>query len=54
MRSLFQYGFDCAQTGPLWVASAPVASIDSDRGGERMNQSVCPADDVFISRFAVR
>jgi predicted acylesterase/phospholipase RssA len=54
MRSLFQYGYDCAQTGRLWIASPRAASNQSDRGGEAANQSVCPADDVFISRFAVR
>jgi predicted acylesterase/phospholipase RssA len=55
MRSLFQYGFDCAQTGHLWISSPRVASGDADRGDDGSNQKVrCPADDGFISRFAVR
>jgi len=55
MRSLFQYGLDCAQTGHLWISSPRVASDDARRGDDGSNQRVrCPADDGFISRFAVR
>jgi hypothetical protein len=55
MRSLFQYGLDCAQTGHLWISSPRVASDDAGRGDDGSNQKVrCPADDGFISRFAVR
>jgi predicted acylesterase/phospholipase RssA len=55
MRSLFQYGFDCAQTGHLWISPPKVASEDADRGDDGSNQRIrCPADDRFISRFAVR
>ena len=55
MRSLFQYGLDCAQTGHLWISSPRVASDDAGRGDDGSNQRVrCPADDRFISRFAVR
>jgi predicted acylesterase/phospholipase RssA len=55
MRSLFQYGFDCAQTGHLWIASPRVSSEDADHGNDGSNQRLrCPADDGSISRFAVR
>jgi predicted acylesterase/phospholipase RssA len=55
MRSLFQYGHDCAQTGRLWISSPRAASADVDRGDNSTNLSVrCPADDEFIGRFAVR
>jgi predicted acylesterase/phospholipase RssA len=55
MRSLFQYGLDCAQTGHLWISSPRVASDAAGRRDDGSNQKVrCPADDGFISRFAVR
>jgi predicted acylesterase/phospholipase RssA len=55
MRSLFQYGFDCAQTGHLWISSPQVASVDADRGEDGSNQRFrCPADDGLIGRLAVR
>jgi predicted acylesterase/phospholipase RssA len=53
MRSLFQYGYDCAQTGRLWISSPRAAG--ADRADNDANQSVrCPADDEFMSRFAGR
>jgi predicted acylesterase/phospholipase RssA len=55
MRSLFQYGVDCAQTGHLWISSPGVASEDADRGEDGSNQRFrCPADDGLIGRLAVR
>jgi hypothetical protein len=55
MRSLFQYGQDCAYAGRLWISSQPAVAGQSDRGetvpGKRVE---CPADDDFIGRFAVR
>ena len=55
MRSLFQYGFDCAQKGHLWISSAPLASEDADRGDDGSNQRLgCPADDGRMGRLAVR
>jgi predicted acylesterase/phospholipase RssA len=55
MRSLFQYGFDCAQTGHLWISSPQVASADADRGEDGSTQRFrCPADDGLIGRLAVR
>jgi Patatin-like phospholipase len=54
MRSLFEYGHDCAQAGRLWVSSPRAASENTGHGGAT-NQSVrCPADDEFIGRFALR
>jgi predicted acylesterase/phospholipase RssA len=55
MRTLFQYGYDCAHAGRLWISSQRIASRDADRGGDGTSQSVrCPAEDQFIGRFAVR
>jgi predicted acylesterase/phospholipase RssA len=56
MRTLFQYGYDCAHTGRLWVSSQRIASRAADGGGgDGTSQSVrCPAEDQFIGRFAVR
>jgi predicted acylesterase/phospholipase RssA len=55
MRSLFQYGYQCAQAGRLWTASRSAERGDAnldDPGAGRPNQ--CPADDEFIGRLAVR
>jgi predicted acylesterase/phospholipase RssA len=56
MRSLFQYGYDCAHTGRFWIASPRIASRAADRGGgDGTSQSVrCPAEDEFIGHFAAR
>jgi predicted acylesterase/phospholipase RssA len=56
MRALFQYGYDCAQTGRFWISSPRIASRYAERRGEDgTTQSVrCPAEDEFIGRFAVR
>jgi predicted acylesterase/phospholipase RssA len=55
MRSLFQYGYRCAQAGRLWTSSRAVGREDAirdDTGTGQPNQ--CPADDEFIGRLAVR
>jgi predicted acylesterase/phospholipase RssA len=55
MRSLFQYGYDCARAGRLWISSQRAVSDLHDRGEPVSMQGVgCPADDEFIGRFAVR
>lgn len=55
MRPLFEYGYDCAQAGRLWISSPRAAVAEADRSGEGANRNVrCPADDEFIGRFAVR
>jgi hypothetical protein len=55
MRALFQYGYDCAHAGRLWIASQRPAADRPDRGESISGQSVgCPADDDLIARFAVR
>ena len=55
MRSLFQYGHDCAYAGRLWISTQPAVAGQIDRGetvpGKRVE---CPADDAFIARFAIR
>jgi len=57
MRSLFQYGYQCAKAGRLWTSSSlpPLARSGEDRDGAGTDQAVqCPADDEFIGRLAVR
>jgi hypothetical protein len=55
MRSLFQFGYQCAQAGRLWIPSRSVGRDEAnrdDKGTGQFNQ--CPADDEFIGRLAVR
>jgi predicted acylesterase/phospholipase RssA len=55
MRSLFQFGYQCARAGRLWTSSRNFERDDANRddtGTEPPKQ--CPADDEFISRLAVR
>jgi predicted acylesterase/phospholipase RssA len=55
MRSLFQFGYKCAQAGRLWTSSRSVARDDANRDDKGAGQSSqCPADDEFIGRLAVR
>src|SRR5258707_5165677 len=55
IRSLFQYGRDCAYAGRLWIPSQRAVADHADRGETVSGKSVeCPADDDFIGRFAVR
>jgi len=55
MRSLFQYGHDCAYAGRLWIPSQRAGADRADRSETVSGKSVaCPADDDFIGRFAVR
>jgi predicted acylesterase/phospholipase RssA len=55
MRSLFQYGHDCAYAGRLWIPSQRAVADRADRSETVSGKSVaCPADDDFIGRFAVR
>jgi predicted acylesterase/phospholipase RssA len=55
VRPLFQYAYDCARNGRLWTAFRPAddgtAFIPAASAGTAMS---CPADDVFIERFAER
>ena len=55
MRSLFQFGYRCAQAGRLWTSSRSVGrdnAFRDDKGTGPPNQ--CPVDDEFIGRLAVR
>jgi len=55
MRSLFQYGYQCAQAGRLWTSSRSAGRGDASRDDPgTMRPSQCPADDEFIGRLAVR
>jgi predicted acylesterase/phospholipase RssA len=55
MRSLFRYGYECAQAGRLWTSSRNVGRDSANRddpGAPRHIQ--CPADDELMGRLAVR
>ena len=56
MRRLFQYGYDCAQTGRFWISSPRIADRDVDPRGEEATHpnARCPAEDEFIGHFALR
>jgi hypothetical protein len=55
MRSLFQYGYRCAQAGRLWTSSRAVGREEANRDDTGTGQpSQCPADHEFIGRLAVR
>lgn len=55
MRSLFEYGYDCAQEGRLWISSRRVAMDSASRAGTPLKTNIpCPADDKFIGRIAAR
>jgi hypothetical protein len=56
MRSLYQYGYECAHAGRLWVDLPGAISDQPHRSetaaaGQRIE---CPADDDYIARFASR
>ncbi len=53
MRSLFKYGYRCAQAGRLWTSSRNVGHGNRDDTG-KAQLIECPADDEFIGRLAVR
>ncbi len=55
MRPLFQYGYECAHAGRLWVSSRGIATDHEDRGGTATSRNIpCPADDEYIGRIAAR
>jgi predicted acylesterase/phospholipase RssA len=55
MRSLFQFGYKCAQAGRLWTSSRSIEPDDAKRDDLGPGQpKQCPADDQYISRLAVR
>ncbi|MGA2777538.1 MAG: patatin-like phospholipase family protein [Steroidobacteraceae bacterium] len=55
MRSLFQFGVECADSNRLWVSSQHEVSDRSDRGKAASGPNLsCPADDDFIAGLAAR
>jgi hypothetical protein len=55
MRSLYQYGYECAHMGRLWVASQGAVTDHPHHVESASGQRIgCPADDDYIARFAVR
>jgi predicted acylesterase/phospholipase RssA len=55
MRSLFHYGYECAQAGRLWTSSRGVNSDGGNSAASAAGQRTpCPVDDESIGRLAVR
>jgi predicted acylesterase/phospholipase RssA len=56
MRSLFHYGYECAQAGRLWTSSRGGVSSDGGirPGASASQHTPCPVDDESIDRLAVR
>jgi len=55
MRSLFQYGYTCAQAGRLWLSTRGGGGDEASRTGTAAGQNTpCPVDDHSLGRFAVR
>lgn len=55
MRSLFEFGYECAHSDRLWISPQPVVTDRRDRGiPMSKSNAACPADDGFIAGFAAR
>ncbi len=55
MRSLFQYGSTCAQTGRLWISQGGAGSDAASRTGAVASQNTpCPVDDESNGRLVSR
>jgi predicted acylesterase/phospholipase RssA len=55
MRSLFRYGYECAQAGRLWTSLRNVGSDGGKRLGAAASQSTpCPVDDEYNARLVSR
>jgi predicted acylesterase/phospholipase RssA len=54
MRSLFQFGYKCAQAGRLWSSSRSVEAGEASRDTGAGHSNSCPADDEYLGRLAVR
>jgi len=55
MRTLFQYGYQCAQAGRLWTPARSAGRDGENRGDTGAGRPIqCPADDEFIGRLALR
>jgi predicted acylesterase/phospholipase RssA len=55
MRSLFQFGYACAQSGRLWISSRGVGTDGARRTGAVTSQNTpCPVDDESSERLVSR
>jgi hypothetical protein len=55
MRQLFDYGYECARTGRMWVSAQHAFTNNRTRDGTVASRNVlCPADDDLIRGFARR
>jgi predicted acylesterase/phospholipase RssA len=54
MRSLFQYGYACAQAGRLWISSRGGGDGAGRTGTVAGQNTPCPVDDESIGRLALR
>jgi predicted acylesterase/phospholipase RssA len=55
MRSLFRYGYDCAQAGRLWTSPRGVGAESGSHASAIAGQHTpCPVDDESLGHFAVR
>jgi predicted acylesterase/phospholipase RssA len=55
VRPLFQYAYDCARNGRFWTEFGPADDgAAASRAAPAGTALSCPADDVFIERFAER
>jgi predicted acylesterase/phospholipase RssA len=55
MRSLFQFGYACAQSGRLWISSRGVGTDGARRTGAVASQNTpCPVDDESSERLVSR
>jgi predicted acylesterase/phospholipase RssA len=55
LRRLFDYGYECARAGRLWVPLQHAFTNGETRDGKAASRNiVCPADDDLIRRFVLR
>jgi predicted acylesterase/phospholipase RssA len=54
MRSLFRYGYECAQAGRLWTSARSAGGDRDGRAPAASQNTLCPVDDESIGRLAVR
>ena len=55
MRSLFEYGYNCAQAGRLWTSTRPLDNDGGDHAGNPTGQNIpCPVEDDSLGRLVAR